>query len=180
TDPDAPPSDTSDTDPSEGAQPMFTVSAADAKAHGLPAATISVSTDGGLTPFALPTEHAYLQLSGPPGSPFGLSVESVKAGSTETDLRNVAELRFEGQELELGAFGEIELAGAPRPAITCAAGQSLGRAYHLLALVEAPGGGAVLVDFGMGPTEPPMPTPQQLLEDDKAGPLLRSLQVSFE
>src|SRR2546430_2182790 len=75
--------------------PLVEVSAADAKAAGLPAAEVRVSkTSLPLMPRRLPSADTYVALSGPPGGPLGMTVTSGPASLNDA----AKSLRDEGHQ----------------------------------------------------------------------------------
>lgn len=173
--------DTGASAPQTAGAPIVQTTAEQAAERGLPAANITIDPGNtGLEAAPFPADNHYLALSGPPGGPLGLTIERVTASPDAAGLKSLAELRFEDRSVEVGAFAMIPLAGADRPAIACTTDESMARAHHLLALIPAPQGGALLVDFYRSAGSSPTPAPSEFLEHERFGPVLRSLQIDFE
>ncbi|MCC6739279.1 MAG: hypothetical protein IT452_09550 [Planctomycetia bacterium] len=132
------------------------ITAADARAKGFPPVALSVDLeDTVLSGFPGTPQGALLRLSGPPGGPLGVSVEIVPAGSA---LEALVRERFDVPNfgpLRIGATVTVDVAGARRPGLAFATGQSLAAMGQVATLVEFPGKDfAALVILGCGGREP--------------------------
>jgi len=170
------------TPPAEGETSMVKTTAADARAHGLPAATISVEPGAtGMAASTFPEDGVYLRLSGPPGGPLGLIMARATTAGDEAGMKALVNTRFTGRSPAAGTFARVELGDAVRPAITCTTDSSAARAHHLLVLFAQPGvSGGVLLDFWMPAGTSPTPEPREMLEHARYAALLKSVSVRFE
>lgn len=162
---------------------MFEVQGSEASRRGLPAVSIRIDPGtSGAVVSAFPSKGTYVQLSGPPGGPLGARIDSYSGTKGDAAaLEKLARARFGADVAELGAFELIELAGAPRPARTVVTGTSQARAVHLLALVpiSANAERGVLVDAWVGAAKG-APAPKDVLAHARLGPVLATLDVTFD
>lgn len=118
------------------------VTAADARAKGLPPIGFSVEWPRPrlFLGSVLAHEGTYLTLSGPPGGPLGMSVRGyTNADANHGILETVIVEHPPRPPVIRGAPETIDLAGAARPALAYIQGESLARSLTCLALVPSPG-----------------------------------------
>lgn len=158
------------------------IAAKDATARGLPPASIEL--DGaGLMVRSLPGEGCYLQGSGPPGGPLGISVEAyADTPAEEAALGAMAGKRFAGRSFMAGQVATIRLAGRSVRAFTCVTDPSHARSLHLLALFPRAEGArdGVLLDFWCSAGAGDPLSPEAMLRLERHGDTLRSLCLRFE
>ena len=151
--------------------PLVEVSAADAKAAGLPAVDVRVAkTTQPLMPRRLPSPDTYVALSGPPGGPLGMTVT---AGSANL-LDAAKSLRDEGhQDLQTG---QVSWGGKSSPAISSTQGQSNARRQELRVLAATTEGKGVWITV-VAPPGDQSSTPAQLAVLSPFSEMLGAVQV---
>ena len=162
---------------------MVRITAAEARKHGLPGASITLEPGAtGLSAATFPEDGMYLRMSGPPGGPLGLIVaHATQAAGDEAALKALAEKRFAGRSPAVGTFDRVELSGAVRHVLTCTTDSSAARAHHLLVHFARPDAtDGILLDFWMPAGTSPAPAPQAMLEHPRYAALLKSVSVRFE
>ncbi len=167
-----------------GGVEMVQISSSEAAKNGLPPAAITVEPGKtGMTARAFPEKNRYLMLSGPPGGPLGMKIDAYSGTSADAaGLEKLLKARFGEDSPEKGSFGQVELGGAPRAAMSCASGTSQARAAHLVTLFPVAAGAdrGVLVDFWVGSRQTGVPAPAAFLGMPTWGDVLRSLRIRFE
>lgn len=163
---------------------VMKIDAAECRKRGLPAVTIDLdATAGGFVRAPDPGARSYLQLSGPPGGPLGLSIEAYSdVESTEAALEKLAAKRFDGQKYVAKTTETLWLSGGNRLAFTCSTGESLAHSVHLLVLIPSAekATSGVLVDFFVGQGSGETLTPGQVIKLEPWGDLVKSVHVRFE
>lgn len=159
------------------------ITAAEAKAKGLPPVAFSlVASGGGWTVGKLPGQGVYLRLSGPPGGPLSFSVETFPnpraSGATlESWIRGRFNKPFR-QPLTLGKPGRFTLAGGARPALAFTSGKSMARTAYCAVLVAAKSRPVteLVVLFGHGAPQG-QPTCDEIARHNSLAPVLQSFKL---
>jgi len=151
--------------------PLVEVSAADAKAAGLPAVGVRVAkTTQPLMPRRLPSADTYVALSGPPGGPLGMTVT---AGSA--NILDAAKSLRDGGHQDLQT-GQVSLGGKSSPAIASTLGQSNARRQELRVLAATAEGKGVWITI-VAPPPDQSSTPAQLATASPFSEMLGAVQV---
>ena len=151
--------------------PLVEVSAADAKAAGLPAVDVRVAkTTQPLMPRRLPSADTYVALSGPPGGPLGMTIT---VGSA--NILDAAKSLRDGGHQDLQT-GQVSLGGKPSPAIASTLGQSNARRQELRVLAATAEGKGVWITV-VAPPAAQSSTPAQLATASPFSELLGAVQV---
>lgn len=153
----------------------ITITAAEAKAAGLPAIGFSLDTTGtGMIGTRL-DDRNYLHLSGPPGGPLMLIISPATIGAELADLvggDRVLDARLVPEQ--------VELLGAPRSAVAWITGASLARTSWCAVIVGRPeaaaGDPALLLEVGVGHQGDTV-TCKTALEDHLLRPVIASLTL---
>lgn len=122
------------------------ITAAQAKAKGLPAIDVSLIPASAFAVARFPQDATYLQLSGPPGGPLSLAIYAWPHGAK----RDVGALKSWLQALintdsTFGAAEKVSVGARPALAIAAVAGEKAARANHCAILVPAAGGKQTIV-----------------------------------
>jgi len=127
---------------------LIRITPEEAEAHGLLPFTLTVELAGlPLLEWRFPRPNVYLQLSGPPGGPLGLSIEQAPL-SEANDIPAFIEKRWAGQT---GVYLGARDSAHPWEA-EYVLGESLARAHHSLSFYPSPKPSLhwVLVDCWIG------------------------------
>ena len=138
---------------------LMKVSAADAKAKGLPAIGLGVDLAGtAMSGAVLPDSDTYLRLSGPPGGPLLFRVEPWREKDADAStLEKAMRARFSrptDEPFVVGKAATVKIGGAARPALPFMTGQSMARTAWCAAVVPAGKEGSLLVLAGIGGNAP--------------------------
>src|SRR4051794_26494042 len=101
------------------------VTAADAAERGLPAVGFSADLEGAaLWGGAFPDDQTYARLSGPPGGPLWVVIKPLPGPRADhAALEDFVRREYPSEVQAFGEPGEIEVAGANRPAVLFFVGQ---------------------------------------------------------
>jgi hypothetical protein len=137
---------------------VIRITTSDARTNGLPPVDISLDySNTSLLATVFPRHGVYVQLSGPPGGPLGVSIEAAEPYDLALSLEALIRQRFNhpaDEPLVFGRQGEIELSAVRHKSLTFVSGSSHAKSVHVVTIIRGTNDTALLVDFHVGGSQP--------------------------